>query len=138
MSDFLFDPIPELTEADLERVVHEFYSRVRRDAEIGPIFNDAIRDWPEHLDKLSAFWSSVMFTSGRYKGRPMPAHIRHAGRITPHGFARWLALWRETSDDLLPARHAAAMQEKAGRIAESLMLGIDFHLGRLPSVARQA
>ena len=44
---------------------------------IGPVFNDAIADWPEHLEKLQAFWSSVMLTSGRYKGRPLPAHIRH-------------------------------------------------------------
>lgn len=138
MTDFSFDPIPELTEADLERVVHAFYARVRADAQIGPIFNDAIHDWPGHLDKLSAFWSSVMFTSGRYKGRPMPAHVRHAARITPQGFARWLALWRETTDELLPARHAAAMQEKAERIAESLMLGIDFYRSKLPADARPA
>jgi len=79
-----------LTEDDLERVVHAFYERVRADALLGPIFNGAIHDWPEHLANLAAFWSSVMLTSGRYKGQPMVAHARHAAAITPEAFARLL------------------------------------------------
>ena len=75
-----------------------FYARVRQDALIGPVFNGAIGDWPEHLDKLQAFWSSVMLTSGRYKGRPLPAHISHGATITPATFERWLELWRETTE----------------------------------------
>ena len=59
-----------IDEAGLERLVHPFYARVREDAELGPIFNGAIADWPEHLARLTAFWSSVMLTSGRYKGQP--------------------------------------------------------------------
>lgn len=84
-----------LDETGLSRVVDAFYARVRADAELGPIFNDAVHDWPEHLEKLSAFWSSVMLTSGRYKGQPVPAHMKHKTRITPELFERWLALWVE-------------------------------------------
>ena len=50
---------------------------------LGPIFNNAIADWPEHLEKLTAFWSSVMLTSGRYKGNPMAAHLKHREAIRP-------------------------------------------------------
>lgn len=121
---------PALTEDDLNRVVDAFYDRVRADAMLGPIFNNAIHDWPGHLVTLQAFWSSVMLTTGRYKGQPMVAHARHATDITPATFERWLMLWRETTDALLPADAAAAMQEKAARIAESLMLGIDFYRNR--------
>jgi hemoglobin len=39
-------------------LVDTFYARVRADGALGPIFNDAIPDWPEHLDKLAAFWWS--------------------------------------------------------------------------------
>jgi len=67
------DGVSHNDEAGLERLVHTFYARVRTDAELDPIFNDAIADWPEHLAKLHAFWSSVMLTSGRYKGQPVPA-----------------------------------------------------------------
>ena len=119
-------PADGITEARLKTLVDLFYARVRRDPLIGPVFNGAIHDWPEHLDKLQAFWSSVMLTSGRYKGRPLPAHIKHGDAITPASFERWLSLWRETTDEVMPPAAAAAMQDKATRIAESLSLGIEF------------
>jgi hemoglobin len=118
-----------ITEARLRRLIPAFYARVRQDPLIGPVFNGAIHDWPEHLDKLTDFWSSVMLTSGRYKGRPLPAHARHGDRITPASFDRWLSIWRETTDELLPPGAAAAMQDKAARIAESLQIGIHFARG---------
>jgi hemoglobin len=118
---------PEITEDALGAVVEAFYAKVRDDALIGPVFNKAIHDWPAHLETLKAFWSSVMLTSGRYKGRPLPAHARHADAITAASFERWLKLWAETTSDLLDPAAAAALQAKAARIAESLALGIAFH-----------
>lgn len=117
-----------IDEESLRRLVGQFYSRVRADAELGPIFNDAIHDWPEHLDRLSDFWSSVMLTSGRYKGQPVPAHQKHGSRISPELFDRWLALWDETSDALMTPEAAAALQDRARRIAESLKLALFFRL----------
>ncbi len=127
-----------VTEAEIARVVPAFYAKVRQDPMLGPIFNDAIGDWPEHLEKLQAFWSSVMLASGRYKGQPMPAHVRHAGRITPAAFARWLELWSETTSELLSKEAAAAMQDRAARIAESLSLGIQFYKDRLAELQTTA
>ncbi|MBN8847421.1 MULTISPECIES: group III truncated hemoglobin [unclassified Sphingomonas] len=118
----------QIEEAALERLIPLFYARVREDDELGPVFNDAIADWPEHLDKLVAFWSSVMLTSGRYKGNPMMAHIKHIRRITPELFDRWLALWKATTDEVMPPAAAAALQAKAARISESLQLGMFFRL----------
>lgn len=117
-----------MTEKDLETVVDTFYARVREDELIGPVFNGAIHDWPQHLQSLAAFWSSVMLTSGRYKGQPMAAHLKHREAITPEMFQRWLQLWRETTNALLPPDHASAMQAKADRIAESLQLALFFRL----------
>jgi len=123
----------KIDEAGLARLVDAFYARVRADAELGPIFNDAIDDWPHHLDKLTAFWSSVMLTSGRYKGQPVPAHIKHKSRITPELFDRWLGLWKQTTDELMEPVAALALQEKAARIAESLKLAMFFRLDRRPT-----
>ncbi len=122
----------DITEEALGRLVERFYAKVRSDALLGPVFNGAIADWPEHLDRLQSFWSSVMLTSGRYKGRPLPAHIRLGAAMTPERFSRWLALWKETTAELFPAESAAALQFKANRIAESLSLGICFAAGREP------
>lgn len=118
----------DINEDGLRRVVTAFYARIRQDPELGPIFNDAIHDWPEHLEKLTDFWSSVMLTSGRYKGRPVPAHLKHAQRITPQLFQRWLKIWAETTDELMAPQDAEALQSKAIRIAESLQLAMFFRL----------
>ena len=123
--------IEGITEERLSELVDLFYGRVRKDDLIGPVFNRAIDDWPEHLDRLKAFWSSVMLTSGRYKGRPLPAHVKHGDSIRQASFDRWLELWREATEEVLPPAAAAAMQEKAGRIAESLSMGIAFARGEM-------
>jgi hemoglobin len=119
-----------VTEEGLRTLVEHFYARVRQDFALGPVFNGAIHDWPEHLVRLQAFWSSIMLGSGRYKGRPLPAHLRHEAAITPALFDRWLALWRETTSELMAAPVAAALQEKAGRIAQSLTLALEDHRDR--------
>jgi hemoglobin len=61
--------------------------------------------------------------------------VRHADQISPAAFARWLQLWSETTRELLPPDAAAAMQEKAGRIAESLALGMQFYKDRAARLA---
>lgn len=61
---------------------------INEDAELGPVFNDAIANWPEHLDKPAAFRSSVILATGRCKGNPMSVHLKHKGRTTPELFQR--------------------------------------------------
>lgn len=122
----------EITEEALSRLVPRFYERVREDEMLGPIFNDAIKNWPEHLDKLVAFWSSIMLTTGSYKGNPLAAHLKHRARISPELFQRWLALWASTTAEMMAPDAAAALQAKAARIAESLQLGLFFKLDPKP------
>ena len=117
----------QLDENGLKSLVDAFYSRVRADGALGPIFNDAIHSWPEHLDKLTAFWSSVMLTTGRYKGQPVPAHMKHRSRITPALFQRWLALFRDTAASVCPPEAASLFVDRAERIAQSLQIGIALH-----------
>lgn len=129
----------KIDESSLRQTVDAFYARVRQDEQLGPVFNDAIGDWPAHLGRLGDFWSSVMLGSGRYKGQPVPAHLKHRDRISPALFERWLALWAETTEATMPPAAASALQEKAGRIAESLQLALFFRLGAdAPPKARQA
>jgi hemoglobin len=115
-------------EAALPALLDRFYARVRADAELGPVFNDAVEDWDKHLATLADFWSSVMLTSGRYKGNPMQAHVRHGARISSEMFERWLAIWNKTTAEMVSPPVAAAMQAKAARIAQSLDLAIHFRV----------
>src|SRR3546814_12263274 len=87
----------KLSEQDINHLIPEFYSRVRADAILGPIFDGAIADWPDHLRKLQDFWPSIMFTSGRSKGQPMVAHVRPAEHMTSPNFERWLSKNRRAS-----------------------------------------
>jgi hemoglobin len=115
-----------IDEADIRLLVELFYARVCNDPELSPVFAAAVLDWPDHHRRLTDFWSSVMLASGRYKGNPVALHMRHAEFLTPERFERWLALWRATSNELLPPDDAIAVQGKAARIAESLQLSIRF------------
>ena len=117
---------PVLSEAELPALLARFYGRVRLDPELGPIFEDAVHDWPAHLARIGDFWSSVLFGSGRYKGNPFGVHQRHAPRLSPALFARWLSLWEETTAEMLAPDAAALLREKAHRIADSLQQGLFF------------
>ena len=128
----------QMDEAGLQSLVEAFYARIRADAELGPIFNGAIQDWPGHLGKLAAFWSSVMLSTGRYKGQPVPAHTRHRDQITPELFDRWLALWAATTNEMMVPEAAAVLQAKAERIAESLQLALFFRMDRPPQPLQSA
>lgn len=125
----------KIDDGGLKILIAAFYARVRADADLGPIFDRAIADWPEHLVKLTDFWSSVMLGSGRYKGQPVPAHRKHADSITSALFDRWLALWAQTTAELMEPAAAEALQAKAARIAESLQLALFFRLDRASASA---
>lgn len=130
-------PAPLTDEAEIEKVVREFYTRVRADAALGPIFERVIGDdWEPHLQKMFAFWSSVMLMSGRYKGQPMVAHMRLKSVQPPH-FERWLDLFRQTTGDLCAPETAEAFMERAARIAESLQMGMFFSPAAADPASRQ-
>lgn len=119
-----------VTEEAIRRLVDAFYDKVRQDPELGPVFDKAIAadGWPAHLAKMYNFWSSVMLTTGRYKGNPMAVHMAVDGIAAPL-FARWLELFGATAGELFEPPLAAAFRGKAERIAESLMLGLFYRPG---------
>jgi hemoglobin len=119
-----------VSEDGIRQLVDAFYAKVRIDPELGPIFARAIPgDWQPHLNKMYAFWSSVMLTSGRYKGNPVAKHLVVEG-ITLELFERWLALFDETCADLFDDRIREEFHAKAVRIAESLKLALFYRPDR--------
>ena len=111
-----------IDDAMIQRLVHAFYAKVRKDALLGPIFNSRVTSWDLHLERMCAFWSSVALMSGRYHGQPMEKHLPLP--VDSRHFDHWLALFRETSLEVCPSAAAAHFIERAGRIADSLELGI--------------
>ena len=124
--------LDRISEDAIRRLVNEFYVRVRADPELGPIFVRAIPgDWEPHLAKMCDFWSSVMLTTGRYKGNPVATHLGVAGMEAPL-FGRWLELFGATCGELFDDGVADAFRAKAARIAESLKLALFYRPMRAP------
>ena len=112
----------ELQEADIARLVDRFYDKVRLHPQLGPVFNGAVHDWDEHKQTLTAFWCAVALGTGGYRGNPMAAH--RAQPIDAAHFEEWLALWNETTAEVLAPDHAARMQAFADRIGQNLRRGL--------------
>ena len=119
-----------LTETDLVQLVDRFYDKVRRDPELGPVFNPAVHDWDEHKATLVNFWSSVALKTGRYRGNPMAMHRPHP--IDAAHFDHWLELWRETTLEVTDPGNARVLLDHAERIGRSLKYGLGLDGQRRP------
>jgi hemoglobin len=121
---FSDEPPAGLTEAMMERLVREFYGRARQDPLLGPIFEERLAGhWEEHIARLTDFWSQIGLRTGRYNGRPLPAHV--ALDLAPEHFGVWLGLFEATARDVLPPDGAAFFVARAHRIAESFQIGLN-------------
>ena len=120
---------PLVSEAEIARLVHVFYGRVRADALIGPIFEANVADWDLHLANLCDFWSSLTRRTRRYDGRPLRPHFRLG--LAPAHFDRWLDLFERTAREVLPPPAAALFVDRARRIADSFEMAIEGQAGRL-------
>jgi hemoglobin len=125
----------------IKTLVHRFYAKVRADPVLGPVFSARIADWDRHLERMCAFWSSVVLMTGSYHGQPMQKH--NPLPVSSAHFDRWLELFKETAREVCPAAAAEIFIEKASLIAQSLELGIAVHRGlmlgkgeRLPDAAQ--
>lgn len=116
-----------VTEEEIVSLIDAFYTKVRKDAVLGPVFARAIAAdaWPVHLAKMYDFWSGVMLRTGRYRGNPLAVHMRVEG-LEESMFARWLALFRATAAEKLSPEQAEAFRLRSELIAQSLKLGLFF------------
>jgi hemoglobin len=106
------------TEQDIKLLVDSFYERVNQDELLGPIFNEVARvDWEHHLPSMYAFWSSMLFRTMTYKGRPWPKHAPLP--VQKEHFERWLSLFCQTVDSLFAGPKATEAKSIALSIADT-------------------
>lgn len=115
-----------ITEANIRRLIPAFYVKVRRDPVLGPVFDDVIGDdWEVHVERVCSFWLYVTRLDRRYNSRNfMPAHIRHA-TIRADLIPRWLAIFRETAQELCPAARSEVLIDIAHRMTTSLEISLN-------------
>ena len=111
--------LPDIaTEDDIRILVDSFYGKVNADDLLSPIFNDVARvDWEKHLPLLYQFWSTLLFRTNTYQGRPWPKHAFLP--IKADHFARWVALFKATVDEHFSGPKATEAKNLAASIADT-------------------
>lgn len=113
---------------DVHLLVSAFYKKVRQNQEIGFFFNNSIKNWEEHINKLTDFWESSLFFVSKYSGNPQKAHIevdvQNNQQIKAEHFGIWMNLWFETIDDYFEGELAQRAKNNARKMSTHLNLKI--------------
>ncbi len=112
-----------VTEAQIDRVVSEFYARVRVHPALGEVFAVHVTDWPQHQEKIGRFWRNALLLQRCYDGNPMQVHSA-AGNVRSRHFPVWLSLFDTVLDQELPPSLAQAWSALAHRIGRGLSFGL--------------
>lgn len=111
-----------ISDEQIRQLVDSFYDKIRADADLRPIFERVVAgDCETRLAKMYEVWSSVILTSGFYKGS-LVAVRKHMGGLEIGLLDRCLALFGESCDELLDRETAGLSWLKAAHVAESLKL----------------
>ena len=113
---------------DVRELVSNFYSKVRKNKEIGEFFNRTVLDWDEHEERLTDFWENTLFMNKTYSGNPIRVHL-NVDRLFDHTieqkhFGIWLNLWFETIDELFQGNNATKAKMRARKMATLLFIKI--------------
>ncbi|WP_282094016.1 group III truncated hemoglobin [Epibacterium ulvae] len=113
----------EISAAQIDRVVAVFYAAVRKDAVLGPVFANHVKDWPEHEEKIAAFWRNAILRERCYSGNPMRVHVSRPDVKADH-FPIWLGLFHSILQAELPPEIARQWGALADRVGEGFRTGI--------------
>lgn len=112
-----------ITPSTIVQLVDTFYSRVREDPVLGPVFEEKLAGhWHEHMPRMVAFWTKVLLDTGEFQGNVFGKHMALSGIGREH-FVRWLTLFRMTAIEVFGTEDCAEAIVVANRIASSLQLG---------------
>lgn len=109
---------------DVKLMVDAFYSKVREDEELGPIFNAFIDDWSEHLPKMYRFWQTILLHEYTYKGSPFQPHMKLP--INSNHFKIWLKLFHQTIDENFQGKTADEAKWRSNKMAEIFQVKLEY------------
>ena len=110
---------------DIQLLVDTFYSKVREDELLGPIFEERLEGkWEEHLAKMYRFWQTLLLGEHTYYGSPLMPHLDMP--VEKQHFQRWVGIFHQTVDDLFTGEVAKEAKWRGNRMAEMFNYKIDF------------
>lgn len=111
---------------DVQLLVDTFYSNVRKDDLIGPVFNEKIGDrWSQHLQTMYDFWQTILLDEHTYYGAPFPPHAQLP--VGLEHFERWLSIFYKTVTALFTGEKAERAIWQGQRMAEKFHSKIEYH-----------
>ncbi|KAB1064425.1 group III truncated hemoglobin [Salibacter halophilus] len=114
-----------LSVSEIKQLVDSFYTKVRKDELLGPIFAEKIGDnWDEHLDKMYRFWETVLLNEHTYFGSPFPPHAKLP--VQKQHFDKWLELFNKTIDEEFQGSKAMEAKSRAQKMAFMFQTKIDY------------
>lgn len=104
----------------IDKLMDIFYNKIRKDENLGPIFNAKVgtteAQWDAHKAKISNFWQGMLLQMGDYDGKPMKAHLE----LPPfpiHFFDIWLQLFEESLTEIFDETNKNIILRQAQGIA---------------------
>jgi len=109
---------------DIKLLVDEFYSLIREDKLLSPIFFYRLNAyWQPHLEKMYAFWNAALFGVKGYTGNPFAKHATMP--VGGEHFERWLSLFDTTVDTYFEGPVADEAKKRALIMATNFERRID-------------
>ncbi len=110
---------------DIEKLVNQFYEKVKVDKTIGYFFLDVVKvNWEKHLPVMYDFWDNILFYSGHYSGNPMQQHLalHLKNPFTVKDFVQWNKLFNDTVDELFEGENADTIKQRAQSISTVMQI----------------
>ena len=110
---------------DIKLLVDNFYTKVRQDDLLAPIFQDKIQDdWEPHLEKMYRFWQTVLLAEHTYYGSPFVPHANLP--VQKEHFDQWIKLFYETLDEYFVGEKAEEAKWRAQKMADMFYYKIEY------------
>jgi hemoglobin len=104
----------------VQQMVDSFYNNARQDPLLGPIFDQVISNWEEHLPTMYQFWERLLFGFSGYSGNPFQKHLNLS--LNKEHFAIWVRIFTRTIDENFSGLKADEAKRLARTIAGSFQL----------------
>jgi hemoglobin len=115
------------TRSDIDLLLRNFYSSVRKDPSLGYIFDDIMHvNWEEHIPIITDFWETILLDSGSYTRNAMGEHfkINQKIKLEASHFQQWLHLFDTTIDEMFAGEKASLAKKRAHSVASLMQLKI--------------
>lgn len=113
-------------------LIDRFYTSVRADALLGPVFETLLQDrWDAHLARMVDFWCTASKIERSFRGNVFDKHMALPDIRLPH-LLRWLRLWKAHTQALFAPGDAERLWDVALGVARVMHLG---WFGNMPAAA---